>query len=185
MIVGVDEAGRGPLAGVVAACALHLIKNPPFIPKDSKVLSAANRQQMFSWLFKNSVFSVGVASINEIEEHNILNATFLAFERAICQILNKAPYLNNARFIIDGNIFRTSLRINYTCIEKADSKIREVSCASIMAKVSRDYMMELADFVYPNWNFKKHKGYPTKEHYSLIKKYGISPLHRKSFLKIS
>lgn len=181
MIVGVDEAGRGPLAGVVVGCALHLEKTPPFLVKDSKELSPSLRQKIFSWLIENAVFSVGIATPQEIDNLNILEATFLAFNRALEHLLQNADYLRKADFIIDGNLFRTHLKLNYTCMVKADKKIKEVSCASIVAKVVRDYLMEVMDFLYPEWNFSQHKGYPTKEHFSLIKEYSLTPFHRQSF----
>jgi ribonuclease HII len=181
MIVGVDEAGRGPLAGVVAACALYLKKKPPFIVKDSKAVSRPVREKVFEWLSVNSVFSVNIATVQEIDRLNILEATFLAFSRSIEEIIKKEPHLRRAIFIIDGNLFRTNLNINYKCIEKADKTVKEVSCASIMAKCARDHLMSLAGFLYPHWNFAKHKGYPTKEHFSLIKKQPLTPLHRQSF----
>jgi len=181
-IVGVDEAGRGPLAGVVVGCALFFKKTPKFLIKDSKKLSPSKREEIFCWLKDNSVFSIGIATVEEIDRLNILNATFLAFNRAICGLLEKAPKLYNHLFIIDGNAFKTDLNINYKCIKKADEKIKEVSAASIVAKVTRDYLMNLADCVFVDWFFSKHKGYPTKKHRDLIKKYGLSPLHRKSFV---
>ena len=181
MIVGVDEAGRGPLAGDVVACALHLKRKPPFKVRDSKALSPLLREEFFGWLSSNAVFAVDVATALEIDKFNILEATFLAFNRAIEKLVHKVPHLAKATFIVDGNIFRTNLRVNYTCIEKADQKIKEVSCASIMAKVTRDYLMRLTDFLHPEWNFSKHKGYPTLEHFSLIKKYSLTPFHRRSF----
>ncbi len=181
MIVGLDEAGRGPLAGVVVACALRLKKEPPFKVKDSKALSRGLRQEAYLWLLKNSQFSVEVSTVSEIDKINILEATFLAFNRAIKSMLRKSPKLKKAKFIVDGNLFRTNLGIDYICIKEADKKVKEVSCASIMAKVTRDHLMETAHFSYPEWNFFKHKGYPTKEHFSLIKKHRLSPLHRKSF----
>lgn len=181
MIVGVDEAGRGPLAGVVSACALYLDKEPPKTVRDSKELTPFARQDIFGWLIQNAYFCVGIASPQEIDKFNILEATMLAFNRSIKKLLNKAPYLKKALFIIDGNIFRTELDIKYKCIEKADKTVKQVSCASIVAKVTRDYLMMNAHFLYPEWNFKKHKGYPTKEHFSLIEKHALSPLHRKTF----
>jgi ribonuclease HII len=185
MIVGVDEAGRGPLAGVVAACALYLKREPPFIVKDSKAVSRSVREKIFHWLSANSIFSVNIATVKEIDRFNILEATFLAFSRSIEEIIRKEPRLKQATFIIDGNLFRTNLNINYRCIEKADKTVKEVSCASIMAKCTRDHLMLLADFLYPQWNFAKHKGYPTREHFSLIKKQPLSPLHRHSFYPCS
>ncbi|MDD5584687.1 MAG: ribonuclease HII [Candidatus Omnitrophica bacterium] len=181
MIVGVDEAGRGPLAGIVSACALHLVVPPPFCVKDSKELSAAQREAVFPWLLEHSVLCLGIATPREIDEVNILNATMLAFDRAIEGIIKKVPALKSAQFIIDGNIFRTDRNIRYVCMEKADKKVKEVSCASIVAKVARDYLMHVADFLYPQWGFYRHKGYPTREHFSLIKKHPLTPLHRRSF----
>ncbi len=181
MIVGIDEAGRGPLAGPVVACALGLNGGFPFKVKDSKALSQGKREEVFMWLMDNAQFSVGVASVREIDKLNILNATFLAFERAIDTAMTKFPFFRKAEFIVDGNIFRTELKIKYRCIKKADEKIKEVACASIIAKVTRDYFMNAADFLYPRWKFKQHKGYPTLNHFSLLKKCKITPLHRKSF----
>lgn len=185
MIVGVDEAGRGPLAGVVTACALYLSKEPPANARDSKELTAFTRQDIFGWLVENACFAVGVASPQEIDKVNILEATMLAANRAIEELLRKEPRLRKASFIIDGNIFRTKLDIKYKCIEKADKTVKQVSCASIVAKVTRDYLMMNAHFLYPEWNFKVHKGYPTKEHFALISKQELSPLHRKSFYPCS
>lgn len=181
MIVGLDEAGRGPLAGVVVACALWLKKNPPFPIKDSKSLSADRREEIFSWLRAGAVFGVGLANNKEIDKINILEATFLAFNRAINKLLEKAPKLKKANFIIDGNHFRSGLKLNYICKPRADSQVQEVACASIVAKVVRDYLMSSLDFLYPQWNFSQHKGYPTSEHFSLIKKYALTPFHRRSF----
>ena len=181
MVVGVDEAGRGPLAGVVVACALCLKKNPPFIIKDSKALCAPKREEIFSWLRKGAVFGVGLADNKEIDKINILEATFLAFNRAIRKLLEKSPKLKKANFIVDGNHFRSELKLNYICKPRADAEIKEVSCASIVAKVVRDYLMNSVDFLYPRWNFSRHKGYPTSEHFSLLKKYALTPFHRRSF----
>jgi ribonuclease HII len=181
MIVGIDEAGRGPLAGAVTACALHLKSAPPFIPKDSKLLSPALREKYFSWLIENAVYGLGQASHDEIDRYNILEATFIAFDRAITNLLEKALYLKDAQFIIDGNRFKTRLAINYKCVVKADQTVPEVSCASIVAKVTRDKQMDQLAKEYSLWQFEKHKGYPTKEHVELIKKHGLSPIHRKSF----
>ena len=181
MIVGIDEAGRGPLAGNVVACALFLPQPPPFIPKDSKKLSASQREKMFDWLESNAVYGLGEASAQEIDAVNILNATFLAFERAIDALLVKEPQLKTARFIIDGNRFKTKKNIDFQCVIKADATVKEVSCASVMAKVTRDRQMVDLHAQYPQYNFLQHKGYPTKEHYAVIKQYGPCCEHRKSF----
>ncbi|UCG35040.1 MAG: ribonuclease HII [Candidatus Omnitrophota bacterium] len=181
MIVGVDEAGRGPLAGSVVACALHL-KNPAlFVAKDSKALSERARQHIYEKLTEHSIYAVDIATAQEIDKFNILEATFLACNRAIENLFKKAPQLKKAKFIIDGTLFRTEHRIKYECVPKADKKIKEVACASVMAKVVRDYLMGVADSLYPEWSFSQHKGYPTKKHFSLIKKHSLTPLHRLSF----
>tara|TARA_B100000315_G_C14587491_1_gene593857 strand:- start:1235 stop:1831 length:597 start_codon:yes stop_codon:yes gene_type:complete len=181
MIVGIDEAGRGPLAGMVVACALYLKNKPDFKVRDSKLISASKREEIFSWLIDNAEFAVGIADSEEIDEINILNATMLAFDRAIKKLLNKFPHLVKANFIVDGNLFKTDLKIKYTCIVKADRTILEVSSASIVAKVVRDHLMQGVDFLYPEWGFAKHKGYPTSEHFALIKKHSLTPFHRISF----
>jgi len=181
MIVGIDEAGRGPLVGNVVACALFLPQNPPFIPKDSKKLSALQREKMFGWLAVNAVYGLGEASAQEIDAVNILNATFLAFERAIDALLIKAPKLKSASFIVDGNRFKTKKDIDFQCVIKADTTVSEVSCASVMAKVTRDRQMVDLHAQYPQYNFLQHKGYPTQDHYSAIKTHGTCPFHRKSF----
>lgn len=181
MIVGIDEAGRGPLAGVVVACALHLKEEPPFLVKDSKALSVSSREKIFTWLLHYAQFAVDVASVQEIDRHNILGATLLAFNRAIERLLVKAPALKDAHFIIDGLHFRNDLNLRASCIVEADKRIKEVSCASIVAKVFRDHLMNSIDFLCPQWRFAKHKGYPTKEHVLLIQKYALSPFHRRTF----
>ncbi|MCP4652232.1 MAG: ribonuclease HII [Candidatus Omnitrophica bacterium] len=181
MIVGIDEAGRGPLAGAVVGCALYLESDVPFVVRDSKELSAGKREAIFEWLMSNAIYSVNIATAQEIDKINILNATFLTFNRAIGDLIEKVPKLKEAEFIIDGNAFKTSLDVNYRCMVKADKKVKEVSCASIVAKVTRDYLMGIADFTYPEYNFFKHKGYPTKEHFLAVAKHSLSPIHRKSF----
>jgi len=181
MVVGIDEAGRGPLAGAVVACALALRKKPPFKVRDSKALSANLRQDIFSWLWSNAHFCVDIATHEEIDKFNILEATFLAFNRAIKGLLDKFPRLAKATFIVDGANFRTDLDLDYRCLKGADKKIKEVACASVVAKVARDHLMNSLDFLYPEWNFSKHKGYPTAQHFSLIKKYKLTPFHRRNF----
>jgi len=181
MVVGLDEAGRGPLAGVVVACALHLTKKVPFKVRDSKKLSASKREEICSWLLSEADFGVGIASNQEIDKVNILEATFLAFNRAVKELVNKSPKLKKAKFIVDGNHFRSNLKINYICQPRADVLVKEVSCASIVAKVVRDHLMRSVDFLYPQWNFTKHKGYPTPEHFALIKREVLTPFHRRSF----
>ncbi len=182
MIVGVDEAGRGPLAGCVVACALYAKRKIDLPLKDSKSLSLRQREYFFE-RFKDKVsFSIGLATHEEIDRYNILQATFLAFERAITFLIKNNSRLKSSTFIIDGNHFHTDLPIKYRCVVKADESVREVALASIVAKLFRDYLMRVAHFCFPEWNFKKHKGYPTPQHLEYIRKYDISALHRKSFI---
>jgi ribonuclease HII len=181
MIVGIDEAGRGPLAGCVVSCALFVKEDPQLPVCDSKSISRIRREQFFSQFKEKTVFGLGLATNGEIDALNILEATFLSFERAIDSLLKKEPKLKKAAFIIDGNRFRTKRKLSYQCIEKADTKIREVAFASIVAKVFRDYLMFVAQAAFPEWKFDKHKGYPTKEHISLIEEYDLCGLHRKTF----
>lgn len=178
-ICGVDEAGRGPLAGPVYAAAVIL---PAGIRidglKDSKKLTEAMREKLFDIIVENSVsYAVAYATEQEIDDINILNATFLAMERAISALDVKSDIA-----LIDGNMAK-GLSVPAKCIVKGDSLSASIAAASILAKVSRDrYMKELSKS-YPEYMFDRHKGYPTKLHYECIEKYGISRVHRRSFLK--
>lgn len=182
-IVGLDEAGRGPLCGPVVACAYSFIDDDPSVRvKDSKKLSAIKRQELFEILLKKGFFSVGLSTSAEIDRINILQATMRAFNRAIKGLIAREPGIKNAEFIIDGNYFRTKMDIAYTCVEKADTTVREVSAASIIAKVFRDHLMGVLDHLYPEWQFCRHKGYPTLMHREVLKKMPPTPFHRKSFV---
>lgn len=179
IICGIDEAGRGPLAGPVYAAAVilpkgHIIEGV----NDSKKLSEKKREQLFDKILDECVsFGIGIADEKEIDEINILQATFLAMRRAVDN-LNVKPDIA----LIDGNK-KPGLDIEQWDIVKGDSKSASISAASILAKVSRDrYMLEMAE-KYPEYQFEKHKGYGTKLHYEMIEKYGVSPIHRKTFLK--
>lgn len=176
---GVDEAGRGPLAGPVFAAAVIL---PDGIViqglDDSKKLSENKREQLFE-VIKNKAlaYSVSNASVEEINELNILNATFLAMKRAVSN-LNIQPEI----IYVDGNR-DPQVGILTECIVKGDSKYASIAAASILAKVSRDrYMYRMAN-LYPEYGFEKHKGYGTKEHYSALKTFGPSPIHRTMFIR--
>ncbi|MBD3246572.1 MAG: ribonuclease HII [Candidatus Omnitrophica bacterium] len=179
--VGVDEAGRGPLAGPVVSCALWLPRRPGFRVRDSKKTPPRQRQEIFQWLRQYALFAVALSREGEIDELNILKATFLAFERAISGLLKKAPQLSTAEFVIDGPCFRTSLPVRIRCEKGADARVLEVSCASIVAKVARDHCMELAHCVWPEWDFARHKGYPTARHRELLQRREASLFHRKSY----
>ncbi len=185
IICGVDEAGRGPLAGSVFASAV-ILNNKISIPdkvllQDSKKISAKNRQIAFDWIIENSSYSIQQASVVEIEELNILQASLLAMQRAINNL-----HLNNCYYdiiLVDGKQIPQNLpnNIKAQAIIGGDNLISSISAASILAKVSRDnYMLEL-DKIYPQYDFKTHKGYPTKNHIANINKHGICPEHRKTF----
>ena len=179
IICGVDEAGRGPLAGPVCAAAVIL---PPHadIPglNDSKKLSDKRRRELFPVIKETAVaYGIGIATHEEIDEINILQATYLAMERAI-RALSVKPELA----LIDGNRAR-DFGIPVETVVKGDSRSASIAAASILAKVTRDDMMlELAD-TYPQYGFEIHKGYGTKAHYAALDEHGISPIHRMSFLK--
>lgn len=179
ILCGVDEAGRGPLAGPVCAAACILPRGLE-IPglNDSKKLTEKKREELFD-IIKNEAVSCGIAfaTVEEIEEHNILAATFIAMNRAIAQL---APIPELA--LIDGN--RTKgIEIPARCIVKGDASCADIAAASVLAKVTRDrYMLEMAE-KYPEYHFEQHKGYGTKLHYEALREYGPSPIHRLSFLK--
>lgn len=179
VVCGVDEAGRGPLAGPVFAAAVILPENYSHeILNDSKKLSEKKRDIVYDDIIRDAVcWSVGVADENEIDDINILNATFLAMKRAIDGLEIKPDLA-----YIDGNQYPKT-GVKEITIIKGDSKCMSVAAASIIAKVSRDrFMLEIAER-YPEYQFEKHKGYGTKLHYEMIEKYGVSPVHRKTFLK--
>lgn len=179
LICGVDEAGRGPLAGPVCAAAVILPRGLD-IPglNDSKKLSEKKREELFDVICREAAaYGIAFAGVEEIEKFNILNATFLAMNRAIAK-LGVMPELA----LIDGNR-NTGIKINSRCIVKGDSKCADIAAASILAKVTRDrYMYEMAE-KYPQYHFDKHKGYGTKLHYEAIREFGPSPIHRMSFLR--
>lgn len=179
-ICGVDEAGRGPLAGPVCAAAVILPEGIDISGlNDSKKLSEKRREALFPEICEKSIsYSIAYATVEEIEEHNILNATFLAMNRAINGLSVKADYA-----LIDGNRIPKECMVPSTAIVKGDSISMSISAASVLAKVSRDRLMLKLDKEYPEYNFAKHKGYGTAEHMELIRKYGASPCHRLSFLK--
>ena len=179
VICGVDEAGRGPLAGPVFAATVilpegHIIEGV----NDSKKLSEKKRDLLYDKIIDECIcYSVGTASEKEIDEINILQATFLAMKRAVDGLEIKPDLA-----LVDGNRM-PPLDIDAQTIVKGDGKSASIAAASIIAKVSRDrYMLELAE-KYPQYEFERHKGYPTKLHYEKIAEYGISDIHRKSFLK--
>lgn len=179
-VCGVDEAGRGPLAGPVCAAAVILPENCD-IPglNDSKKLSEKKREQLFPIIKEKAIsFSVAFAEVEEIEEYNILNATFLAMNRAISSLDKKAEFA-----LIDGNRIPKECPVPCLTVVKGDSLSMSIAAASVLAKVTRDRLMLQLDEEYPQYNFKKHKGYGTAEHMELIRKFGPCACHRMSFLK--
>ena len=179
--VGTDEAGRGCLAGPVTAAALILPKRfKNAMLNDSKQLSETKRQTLKP-LIEECAVCFGVAHIfpEEIDKINILNASILAMHKAI-DLLN-----GNLKFIIvDGNRFKPYHNVPFECIVKGDSKYMSIAAASVLAKTYRDGYMERLHEEFPMYNWKKNKGYPTKEHREAIRKYGITKYHRKSFRQL-
>lgn len=176
---GVDEAGRGPLAGPVYAAAVILSPNDP-IPglNDSKKLSEKKREQLFDQIVDKAVsFCVAEATVEEIEEYNILGATFLAMRRAV-EGLSVKPQLA----VIDGNRTPPGLQIPAKAVVKGDALSESIAAASILAKVSRDRVLLELDKEYPMYGFSGHKGYGTAAHVAALRQYGPSPVHRPSFL---
>jgi len=178
-IAGVDEAGRGPLAGPVYAAAVIL---PPGLYlegiNDSKKLSEKKREELFEKITKEAV-AYHISSVNEkiIDEINILNATFLAMNDAISKLSVAADYV-----LIDGNRAK-DVNIPYETVVKGDSKSVSIAAASILAKVARDNYIKEQDSIYPEYGFAKHKGYGTKQHTDAIKEFGPCEIHRMTFLK--
>ncbi|MBO0343026.1 MAG: ribonuclease HII [Bacteroidota bacterium] len=178
---GTDEAGRGCLAGPVTASAIILPENfSNTILNDSKQLSESKRSSLKPILEKEAVsFSVCHVFQDEIDEINILNASFLAMHRAIAK-LEPAPDF----IIVDGNRFKPYPNIEHECIVKGDGKYMSIAAASVLAKTYRDDYMAKIHEEFPMYNWKKNKGYPTKEHREAIKKYGLTKYHRKSFRQL-
>lgn len=179
-ICGVDEAGRGPLAGPVCAAAVILPEGVVIEGlDDSKKLTEKKREKLYDIIKMTAVaYSVAYGTLEEIETVNILEATYLAMNRAI-EGLNIKPDFA----LIDGNRVPRGIKIPCETIVKGDSKSMSVAAASVLAKVTRDRLMLEYDKKYPEYNFKKHKGYGTKEHTELIRQYGPCEIHRLSFLK--
>ena len=180
LVCGVDEAGRGPLAGPVFAAAVIL--RPDAVPaglNDSKKLSEKKREALFDDICREALaYGIASASVQEIEELNILQATFLAMRRAV-EALPVTPEL----LLIDGNRTPSGLAVPARTVIKGDALSASIGAASILAKVSRDRLLMELDREYPEYAFAKHKGYGTALHYEKLAQYGMCPAHRPSFLK--
>ena len=179
-ICGVDEAGRGPLAGPVYAAAVILSPDHPIEGlNDSKKLSEKKREQLYEQIVEHALdYSIASASVDEIEEWNILGATYLAMTRAV-EGLKVSPML----VLIDGNRTPPTLNIPSKTVVKGDALSESIAAASILAKVSRDRVLTRMDAEYPQYGFATHKGYGTAAHTAALREYGPCPEHRMSFLK--
>jgi len=179
VVCGLDEAGRGPLAGPVYAGAVILPEG--YCPEglnDSKKLSEKKREELFQMITKNALsWSFGVTTPEEIDEINILNASMLAMRRAVEGLRLTPEFL-----LVDGNVIR-GFQQPAVAVVHGDAKIPCIAAASIIAKVLRDREMVKMAKIYPQYGFERHKGYPTAAHYKAIEEYGVLPVHRKSFLR--
>jgi ribonuclease HII len=188
LICGVDEAGRGPLAGAVYAAAVILNPEKPILGlADSKKLSEKKRDALAIEIKKNALaWAIASSSVEEIDSINILQASLLAMKRAIESMLTQFELTSDINEIlvqVDGN---KCPKISLPCeaIVQGDSKVQAISAASILAKTARDAELYLLDQQYPMYGFAQHKGYPTKAHMALLQQHGISPVHRRSYAPV-
>lgn len=179
-VCGVDEAGRGPLAGPVCAAAVILPENCEIEGlDDSKKISEKKREILFNEIVEKAVsYNIAYGTLEEIEKYNILEATYLAMNRAVEGLKIKPDFA-----LIDGNRIPKNITVPCETVVKGDSKSYSIAAASILAKVTRDRLMTEYDKKYPEYLFAKHKGYGTKAHYEAIRQYGVCEIHRLSFLK--
>lgn len=191
-VIGVDEAGRGPLAGPVVASAVFLKDSSKITEEslklileidDSKKISEPKREKLFNIIKENFFIGIGIVDNHEIDRINILNATFLAMRRALKQLQELSIEIDKKLVLVDGNHKIREYSGNQQAVIKGDSKSLSIAAASIIAKVTRDKIMEEMDKRYPNYEFSKHKGYGTKKHRELILELGPCEIHRVSFLK--
>lgn len=190
LIIGLDEAGRGPLAGPVVAAAVAL-KNSDFKNKitDSKKMTPAMREKAFHEIFAHGYVGIGIINETVIDEHNILQATFFAMTNAVRHLVARLPaslrtqksFNDRTCLLVDGNRFKSDLPFAYKTIVQGDSLCLSIACASIVAKVTRDRILHTYGRIYPQYGFAKHKGYGTQEHRQAIAKHGLSMIHRRSF----
>lgn len=184
-VIGVDEAGRGPLAGPVVAAAVKLKKYSEVLDEinDSKKLSEKKREKLYDVIMENFEVGIGIVDAIEIDKINILNATFLAMKKALCELEKKIENYNQNIILVDGNFKIREYDGEQIPIVKGDAKSLSIAAASIIAKVTRDRLMLEIDKEYPEYIFSKHKGYGTKKHVEVLKEKGaIKGIHRLSFL---
>jgi ribonuclease HII len=177
VVAGVDEVGRGPLAGPVMAAAVIL--NPDCIPEglnDSKKLTAKRREALYEQILDVADVGVGEASVQEIDEINILRASHVAMVRAVQNLSGRPDYV-----LVDGKMIPQGLNIRAEGVVKGDTKSVSISAASIVAKIRRDRLMESLAQQFPGYGWERNMGYPTKEHKSALSSLGITPHHRRSF----
>jgi ribonuclease HII len=189
-IIGVDEAGRGPLAGPVVAAAV-LLRSTRFYNKidDSKKMNEQQRKRAFLEISERAYVGIGVMSESVIDSVNILQASFLAMSNAVRQLIATLPAQENGHIefpkstliLVDGPYFKTDLPYKFRPIIDGDAKSKSIACASIVAKVYRDRILETYDRIYPQYGFKEHKGYATEMHRQAILTNGLSPIHRRTF----
>ncbi|MDP5057145.1 MAG: ribonuclease HII [Marinomonas hwangdonensis] len=181
LLAGTDEAGRGPLAGEVVAAAVILNPNRPIVGlNDSKKLSEKKREALFIEIQEKALaFGIASATVEEIDQLNILHASMLAMSRAVAQ-LSVAP----EHVLVDGNRLPLNLPCPAEAVVKGDARHEAIAAASILAKVTRDRMIVEASMHYPQYGFEKHKGYPTAQHLEALNLHGITPLHRRSFAPV-
>ena len=180
LVCGIDEAGRGPLAGPVVVAAV-IMPEDSFIEgvNDSKKISEKKREKLYEEITQSAIaWGVGIIDQNEIDDINILNATKKGLTTALMELKEKPDII-----LVDALTKIDTLGIQYESIIKGDAKSYSIAAASIIAKVTRDRIMRQWDEIYPQYGFEKHKGYGTKMHIEAIKEYGLCPLHRRSFTK--
>ncbi len=188
-VIGIDEAGRGPLAGPVVASAVF-IKQKRFSCKirDSKKLTASQREEAYLEIFDRAYVGIGIVNETTIDSLNILNATYGAMSLSVRHLTSqmfdlreKNDFEKGICLLIDGNSFKSSLPYHFQTIIKGDDLCFSIACASIIAKVTRDRILTCYDRIFPQYGFCQHKGYATKAHQLAIKEHGLSCVHRKSF----
>ena len=191
LIIGVDEAGRGPLAGPVVAAAVALKDHEQLQSKvdDSKALSPEQREKAFKEIYDKAYVGVGVMSETVIDRSNILEATFLAMTNAVENLViqfstkvNRDPtFSHDICLLIDGPLFKAQLPYKYQTIVQGDKHVLSIACASIIAKVTRDRILNVYDKIFPEYGFRQHKGYGTPQHFKAIDEHGLSLIHRRTF----
>ena len=190
LIIGVDEVGRGPLAGPVVAAAVSLRKFDFSVPiRDSKNLPRSSAKKPFREIYQRAYVGIGMISESVIDQSNILQATFsrcitplpISSRGSLRQKLIRKNFIQGVCLLVDGNCFRSDLPYHYKTIIKGDEHVLSIACASIVAKVTRDRVLNMYHRVYPGYGFSQHKGYPTLKHKAAIRRLGPSLIQRRTF----